>query len=247
MRQLAWLCSIAALSAALATGPANAVVPKLRPPLPASLAIRTTTLPVPVARQLALCSPFNAVLAKGETLNTAGKFDESLALADGILAKAPDDFQTNFFKGKTLYLKAALTDPNRWYPPLPLSATMAEGFDLLIATANRLPQVDEACVALTNPYSILNTIGAFYLNRGYFKEAQTYLQQAYANIARVPQDTKRKICDNLGLVYLVQLQPDLAMRYYQEAVKYGSTVAPAQIKKAQTLKTNFFGKAIQAR
>ena len=246
MKHLAW-CA-AALTGFLVAGQAMAAgkpTVLTRSPLPATLAVPAASLTVTAARTLAQCSPYNNVLAQGEALNTAGKFDDALALADGILKKSPDDFQTNFFKGKTLFLKAALTDPNRWNPPLPLSAPMAEGFDLLSKTANELlPQVDQACVALTNPYSILNTIGAFYLNRGYFKEAQSYLLRAYATFDKVPTDGKRKICDNLGLVYLVQLQPDLAMHYYGEGIKYGSKVAPAQIKKAQGLKTSFFAQPI---
>jgi tetratricopeptide (TPR) repeat protein len=207
---------------------------------PLTLASPALHLPPAAVATAAHCNPYAAMLAKGEAANAANQYDAALAIADGILKRAPDDFQANFFKGKMLYLKAAASDPNRWSPPLPLSATMAEGFDLLIKTAGRLPQIDQACVASTNPYSILNTIGAFYLNRGYFKEAQAYLLKAYGALDKVPTDSKRKICDNLGLVYLVQLQPDIASRYYTEAIRYGSKVGPAQIRKAQGLKTTFF-------
>jgi len=237
MRHLAWLGGVAALAALLAVTAAAAQtqlqIPALRMPMVRSV---RTALPAGPAN----CNPYSARLANGEALNAQGNFDASLAIAAGILKTAPNDFQTNFFKGKTLYLKAAVTDKNRWNPPLPLSATMAEGFDTLIKTAAQLPQIDAACVASTNPYSILNTIGAFYLNRGYFSEAQTYLLQAYGNLAKMPLETKQKVCDNLGLVYLVQLQPDPSIRYYNEAKSYGSTVAPQQIVKANSLKSTLF-------
>jgi tetratricopeptide (TPR) repeat protein len=246
MTYLTWFGGALALVGMLAAGPAAAqatkpAAPGIKPVIAKPIAV----LPV-VAQPLALaapriaCSPYSSLLARGEALNNAGKYDDAIAIADGILKKSPDDFQTNYFKGKTLYLKAAASDPNHWNPPLPFSETMAAGFDLLIKTAARLPQLDKACVANTNPYSILNTLGAFYINRGYFKEAQTYLLQAHEQLAQVPRDSKRKVCDNLGLAYLVQLQTEPAIRYYTESISYGSKVAPAQIKKAQGLRTNFF-------
>jgi Tfp pilus assembly protein PilF len=152
-------------------------------------------------------------------------------------ASAQQDFRFAYLKGNALYLKAALTDPNHWNPPLPLSPTMAQGLQILKAAAARLPSLDAACAVEINAYSILNTIGAFYLNRGYFKDAQNYLLQAYANDSKVTPDTKRKIRDNLGTVYLVQREPDPAIRYYTEALTFHSTVASTQIAKALALKS----------
>jgi tetratricopeptide (TPR) repeat protein len=190
----------------------------------------------PASVSLNLCNPNRAALAKGEALNVQGKFSDSLALVNGILKTSPDEFQASYFKGKTLYLSAAASEPNHWNPPLPLSASMAQGFALLTTTAERLDKIPQTCIATSNPYSIMNTIGAFYLDRGYFPQAQTYLLQAYAAMDKVPNDTKMKICNNLGLVYLVQFQPDPSIKYYTEALKYGSKVAARQLEKARALK-----------
>lgn len=228
----AWLAAPAPI---VANPPMRAAPP---PALDPSMSSLTTT---------PSCDPNGGLLDRAEILTTLGQFDDAVTVANRVLAAAPQDFRAGYVKGKALFLKAAVHDPNRWNPPLPLSATMAAGIDTLRGAAGLLSKLDQACAVSTNAYSILNTIGAFYLSRGYFKEAQSYLLQAYDAYATVTKDTdatrdtKRKVCDNLGLVYLVQLQPDPALRYYGESLKkYNSTVAAAQIKKAMDLKRAFF-------
>ena len=198
----------------------------------------------PVMPALAVCDPNKSTLDKVDLLGAQGKFDDALKLLDGVPAASQQDFRFNYSKGKMLYLKAALTDRNHWNPPLPLSPTMAQGLQTLVAAARMLPSLDAACATQLNAYSILNTIGAFYLNRGYFKDAENYLLQAYANDSKVTAETKRKIRDNLGLVYLEERKPDEAIRYYSEALTLHSNVASAQLVKAQALKNTQVAKPV---
>ena len=236
MRQFAVLGLAAALIGAPAAASAQVTI---KPPVTRTLKIGTLSTTQFVSAHLTLpanCDPNGQTLDKAEALNTQGKFDDAVALVNKVLAASPNDFRASYIKGKAIFLKASLVDPNRWNPPLPLSKEMAEAFDILRDTAATLPKQDQACAVATDAYSIYNTIGAFYLNRGYFKDAESYLLQAYANDKRVSDDTKRKIRDNLGLVYLNLLQPDQAIRYYQEAAAYHSTVAAKQLPQAYDLK-----------
>jgi tetratricopeptide (TPR) repeat protein len=194
-------------------------------------------LTVPFVPALAVCDPNKAVLDQVVQLGKQGKFDDALKLLDGVPAAAQQDFRFTYVKGKMLYLSVAAKDPNHWNPPHPLSPTMSQGLQTLVTAAGMLPGLDAACVTQLNAYSVLNTIGAFYLDRGYFKDAENYLKQAYANDSRLSADTKRKVRDNLGLVYLEERRPDEAIRYYSEALTLKSNEAATQLVKAQALKT----------
>jgi tetratricopeptide (TPR) repeat protein len=182
------------------------------------------------------CDPNKDVLDTADTLIAQAKPDEALLYLNRVLYSSPEDFRANVMKGELLYNKAAKNDPVRWNPPVPFSTDMAAGFDTLRAEAARLGRLDSVCVARFDAYAILNTIGALYLTRGYFREAQDYLLMAYKAKDRLSETTRVKVLNNLGLVYLVQLQPDPAIRFYTEARRHSSPIADAQILKATNLK-----------
>ncbi len=182
-----------------------------------------------------LCDPHAKVLTAVRAEYDGGKFDKALADVEPVLHVDPHDFRANYLKGMILFDQANAVDANHWFPPLPLSPQMAAGFDLLKSTAAELGSQDLTCARRKDFYAILNTLGAFYLNRGYFPEAEKYLREGYANKTNLSSTTYRKTLDNLGLVYLIQKNGPQSAFYYREAVAQGSSVAKVQLPKAEAL------------
>jgi hypothetical protein len=182
------------------------------------------------------CDPYGRILTKAEHQNLKKQYDLALVTIKPVLQKAPDDFRANYIQGMILYDQANAVDQNRWNPPLPLSDNMARSFKTLIATANSVPQQNESCLRTNDLYNIYNTIGAFYLNRGYFDDAQRYLLLGYGYRNKLSSNARIHLLDNLGLVFLLQRKPSESIKYYLEAKSAGSRLADPQLRKARALK-----------
>ena len=182
-----------------------------------------------IARAGRSCLHYSNALGPAEVLKDQRDYPHALALIAPVLARDPNDVRALYLEGIIFYEQANQVDPNHWNPPLPFSAKMQEAFDTLQRAATLLQSFDSVCARQTNAYSLLNTIGALYLNRGYFAQSEKYLLAGYKKKDLLSPQTELKLLDNLGLVYLAQRKYDLSLRYYQEGDAAGSTIAHSQI------------------
>jgi tetratricopeptide (TPR) repeat protein len=182
---------------------------------------------------MAACDPSGADLDRAQAAIDAQKFDAALPIVNRVLARDANDFRANYQMGLIVVDQADIADKPTPQP----NSRFAEGLALMEKTANQLPQLDQACAKQKNFYAILNTIGAELLNRGRFKEAETYLLKAKtasdSGLLSPPSTTK--VLDNLGLVYLWQQNLDLSTKYYRAAQTQGSKVATFQLGTVQKL------------
>jgi len=181
------------------------------------------------ARASRACLHYSNALGPAETLKDQRDYPRALALIAQVLSRDPNDVRALYLQGIILYELANQVDPNHWNPPLPFSPKMKEAFDTLLRAAALLQTFDPACARQTNAYSLFNTIGALYLNRGYFPQSEQYLQAAYQKKDFLTPQTRTKLLDNLGLVYLAEKNLELSLKYYQEGQAAGSTIARTQI------------------
>jgi tetratricopeptide (TPR) repeat protein len=186
--------------------------------------------------EAAACDPQASVLNQAEHLNKQGQYDAALALVTPITARPPADFRASYVEGMIRFDKANAADPYVYGKPAqPLSPPLNDALQLLIKTAATLPQQDPACVRQSTLYDIYNTIGAYYLLRGYPKDAQVYLQRGYDHQGELSPVSRKRLLNNLGQAYLLQFRADDAIRTFTEAKAAGSTVADTQIGRARLL------------
>lgn len=179
----------------------------------------------PAHAEASPCDPHARDLDRARSSIVQQRYGEATSIVDRVLKSDPNDFRANYQMGLVIVDQADAADRIRWTP----ATKFPQGMAYLLKAAELLPHLDQTCAQAANFFTIYNTIGAEYLNRAHFAEAEKFLLKAYAVRERLPRASQVKVLDNLGLVYFSLAKFDLSRRYYSEARTAGSRVAVYQL------------------